>query len=189
MMASMKTLVPLFLLVALSACQKDQIEVRRVAKEDAPSGMAAASMDAAARPAGLRWTTPKGWKELAGNGMRAATFELPKGPGKAEVTVVALPGDVGGELANVNRWRGQIALPPVTEAQLGALKAHVPSRAGDVAVYDFTSGGTKKTRLVAGMIQASGTMWFFKLMGDDKAVEAARPAFLELLKGLKSDAA
>jgi hypothetical protein len=139
------------------------------------------------RPKGLRWTTPKGWKELAGGGMRVASFELPKGPGKAEVTVVALPGDVGGELANVNRWRGQLALPPVAEADLPAARAPVRSGLGKLFVYDFTGAGEKKTRLVAGMIQVSGTMWFFKLMGDEAAVAAAKPAFLKLLEGLKSD--
>jgi hypothetical protein len=33
--------------------------------------------------------------------------------GKAEVTVSAFPGDTGGLLANLNRWRGQIGLEPV----------------------------------------------------------------------------
>ena len=62
------------------------------------------------------------------------------------------------------------------------------SRVGSLFVYDFVGTGDKKTRLVAGMIQVRGTMWFFKLMGDEKAVAAAKPAFLKLLEGLKSDA-
>ena len=185
----MKTLLPLIAILAFAGCKNDPIEVRHVPKEDAS---ATAEMPGAvgARPAGLSWKTPAGWKELAGNGMRAASFELPKSiPGKAEVTVVALPGGVGGELANVNRWRGQIALPPIEETALAGLRATVRSRAGDVLVYDFTGGGEKKTRLLAGMISVSGTTWFFKLMGDAAAVEAAKPAFLKLLEGLKSDAA
>lgn len=186
-MKGVNKLFPLVLLAALAACQKDRIETRRVAKEESPA-MPGAAADGAARPAGLRWTTPAGWKELAGNGMRAATFVLPKGPGKAEVTVVALPGDVGGELANVNRWRGQLALPPFAEDQLAGARTSVRSGAGTVLVYDFTGTGEKKTRLVAGMIQVSGTMWFFKLMGDEKDVAAAKPAFLKLVEGLKSDA-
>jgi hypothetical protein len=181
-------LLPLLLLAALAACRQDKIETRRVAKEDAPATPGTAD-GAAARPAGLSWKTPAGWTELPGNGMRAATFVLPKGPGKAEVTVIALPGDVGGELANVNRWRGQIALPPVGEADLAGVRTKVRSGAGELFVYDFTSTGAKKTRLVAGMIQVSGTMWFFKLMGDEKPVAAAKPAFLKLLEGLKADAA
>ncbi|MFI5346481.1 MAG: hypothetical protein ACHQ51_08915 [Elusimicrobiota bacterium] len=177
---------PFIAILALAACQKDQIEVRRTPKEDLPAAMQAPGEGA--RPRGLRWKTPAGWNELAGNGMRVATFELPKGPGKAEVTVVALPGDVGGELANVNRWRGQLALPPIDETQLPGLRRTVRSPAGEILVYDFTGGGAKKTRMLAGMISASGTMWFFKLMGDDAAVEAAKPAFLKFLATLKTDA-
>jgi hypothetical protein len=179
-----RTLLPLVLLAALTACQKDPIEVRVVPKEDSP----AAALAPSSRPRGLRWTAPAGWKEVAGNGMRVATLTPPKTAGKAEATVVALPGDVGGELANVNRWRGQLALPPVGEADLPAARAAVKSKLGSLFVYDFTGTGANKTRLVAGMIQVSGTMWFFKLMGDEKAVAAAKPAFLKLLEGLKSDA-
>jgi hypothetical protein len=57
-----------------------------------------------------------------------------------------------------------------------------------VSVYDFTGSGKSKTRLTAGMIQVSGTMWFFKLMGDENAVAAAKPAFVKLLQGLKTHA-
>lgn len=145
--------------------------------------------DASARPGGVRWTAPDGWKETPGTGMRVATFDLPQTQGKAVVTVVALPGDVGGELANVNRWRGQLALPPVAQEELSSLRATVKTRLGTLLVYDFTGTGEKRTRLVAGMISVSGNMWFFKLMGDEKAVAAAKPAFLKLLKGLKHDAA
>src|SRR5205823_2996632 len=119
-------------------------------------------------------------KETAGTGMRAATFTPPQDAGKSEVTVVALPGDVGGELANVNRWRGQIALPPLSEAQLASARTTVRSRAGGAALYDFTGGGQVKTRIAAAWIKVSGTTWFFKLMGDEKAVETAKPAFLKL---------
>lgn len=180
-----RTPLPLILLAALAACQKDPIEVRVVPKEDA----SAAALAPSSRPRGVRWTAPAGWKEEAGNGMRVATLTPPQTAGKAEVTVIALPGDVGGELANVNRWRGQLALPPVGMADLPAARAAIKTKLGSLFVYDFTGTGASKTRLVAGMIQVSGTMWFFKLMGDEKAVAAAKPAFLKLLKGLKSDAA
>ena len=180
----MKIVFPLALLAALAACQKDPIEIRVVPKEDAP----AAELAPTSRPGGVRWTAPAGWKEVAGSGMRVASFALPKTAGKVEVTVVALPGDVGGELANVNRWRGQLALPPVAESDLAPSRVTVKTKLGSVFVYDFTGTGANRTRLVAGMIQVSGTMWFFKLMGDEAAVVAAKPAFLKLLEGLKSDA-
>ena len=172
----MKALLFLLLLGTSAACRRDKIEVRREPK------------DAPARSHGLTWTTPAGWKEKPGDGMRVATFELPKGPGKAEATIVALPGDVGGELANVNRWRGQLALPPIAAVSLAGARVNVPSAAGSVAVYDFTGAGKAPPRLVVGMIQVDGTLWFLKLMGAKDAVAAAKPAFLKMLQGLKPDA-
>lgn len=180
-----RSLLALTLAAPLAACQKDRIEVRRVPKETPPATAAPA---APARARGVRWATPPGWTQRPGDGMRAATLAPPPAAGKAEATVVALPGDVGGELANVNRWRGQLSLPPVADAALAGLRARVDSRLGPVRVYDFTGPGRIKTRLVAGMVEAAGNTWFFKLSGDERAVAAAKPAFLRLLEGLRGDA-
>ena len=193
----MKRSLLLLALLFPAACQKDAIETRTVPKESVAGGMGGPMSggmmgggDVPAPPpaGGVSWTVPSGWTETRGGGMRVATIAPPAGTGKAEVTVVALPGDVGGELANVNRWRGQIALPAVGEDALGGMRSVVRTALGPVTVYDFTGTGAKKSRLCAGMIQVSGTTWFFKLMGDDAAVGKAKPAFLKLLEGLKNDA-
>jgi hypothetical protein len=130
--------LPLIAVLVLAGCRKDQIEVRRMPKEELHA--TAAGADEGSRPQGLHWTTPAGWKELPANGMRAATFELPKGPGKAEVTVVALPGDVGGELANVNRWRGPLAVAP----QAPAPSIVPPARA--TSPFTTSSAAARKRR-------------------------------------------
>jgi len=172
-------------LALLAACQRDRIESRRVAKEsDAPP----AGPSDGARPRGVRWTAPKGWTDVAASGMRVATLVPPAAHGKAEGSVAAFPGDVGGELANVNRWRSQIALPPLTEADLPATRRVVRCALGKVFVYDFTAKGASPARTYAGMITVGGTTWFFKLTGDARAVEADKPAFTRMLEGLTSDA-
>ncbi len=176
----MKALLPLLVILVISACRDEAITRVRVPKEDAPVVAAPAAPEAAQA---LHWDAPAGWKELPGTGMRLATM-IPPGAGKAEATVVALPGDVGGELANVNRWRGQIGLPALDEAGLAKSRAKTASKAGPVTVYDFTSDGAKKTRVVAGTISYGGRMWFFKLTGDADAAAAARPAFLAMLGGI-----
>ncbi len=117
--------------------------------------------------------------------MRLATM-IPPGRIKAEATVVALPGDVGGELANVNRWRDQIGLPAFDEKGLAQSRTKISSKAGPVTVYDFTSDGTKKTRVVAGTLSSKGQMWFFKLTGDADAVAAARAGFVTMLESLNA---
>ncbi len=179
----MKAVFPVFLIL-LAACREEPIVRVKTPKE--PTGALAGVAPAAAPARGPRWKTPTGWKERGADGMRAATL-LPPGGG-VEVTVIALPGDVGGELANVNRWRGQIGLTPLEEAGLAEAKTTVRSRLGDVSLYEFTGGGAVKTRLAAGVLTLGGTTWFFKLMGPEAPAAAARPAFLELLKGLHGDA-
>jgi hypothetical protein len=128
----------------------------------------------------LAWTLPKGWTETKGSGMRYATLQ-PSVKGKTEVSIVMLSGTVGGELANVNRWRGQIGLDPVDEAALLKLRTPVTSKAGRVALYDFTSQGQVKTRMVVGMLATADNSWFLKLNGDADAVSVARAGFATFL--------
>jgi hypothetical protein len=65
------------------------------------------------------WKLPAGWKEEAGTGIRTATIVIP-GDKRLEITVntTPWPGTEEGMLLNVNRWRGQLQLPPITAKQL-----------------------------------------------------------------------
>jgi hypothetical protein len=154
-------------------------------------GPMAGQVDAPPMPTGssaLRWTLPKGWTEAPPGAMRFATLKTPPAiTGRIDASVVVLPGPAGGELANVNRWRGQIGLPATDEASLARSRTTVQSKAGTVNVYDFTSEGTKKSRLVAGILLVDGSSWFVKLTGDAEPVAAARSDFLRILESLRLD--
>src|SRR6266853_1053843 len=109
------------LLAALLAggCVQVDVKVYSVPKE--PSApVARAEMPAghphvaASAPSQLKWKLPDGWKEGAPGEFRVASFRVKNSDGKeADVSVVPLTGVAGGDLSNVNRWRGQIGLPPV----------------------------------------------------------------------------
>ncbi len=181
--------------LAALACGREDVTHFRVAKTPPPpvapaaAGMASAGdVPPPPAPSGarLRWTLPKGWGESAGTAMRFATFTPPV-KGKIDASVVVLPGPAGGELANVNRWRGQIGLPPLDEAGLAAARAVVKARAGPLRVYDFTNEGSPGGRLVAALAESGGNTWFVKLSGDADAVGAARPDFMKLLGSLRFD--
>ena len=194
------------LTLAALGCNRDQVSHYRVPKEsaaarldgtgqDAPSGPmemppADGEMPAPPRPSGqgsFKWSLPLGWSEVPGEGMRFATFKSPVA-GKNEATVVVLPGAAGGELANVNRWRGQIGLGPIDEAALAAARKVVKTKAGALNVYDFTSEGQTKSRMVAGLISTpDGNTWFLKLTGDAGPVAKAKPDFMRILESLRLD--
>jgi len=190
-------------------CQRDQVAHYRVPRENqgapgsprptAPpqpmgerTGMPGGASDVPPPPtpsakAALKWSLPKGWSETPGEGMRFATFKAPYG-GKFEATVVVLPGPAGGELANVNRWRGQIGLPPLDEPGLAKSRTALKTRAGALNIYDFTSEGKVKSRMVAGYISTpDGNTWFLKLTGDAGPVTKAKSDFTHLLESLHLD--
>lgn len=203
-------LAPLTLGAALllSSCNRDEVTHFRVAKAPAgdegagtmaahrsgmpppgasggpPPGMAG---DVPAPPApdqGLRWTLPRGWTDERQGGMRYATIKVPVA-GRIDASVVVLPGPAGGELMNVNRWRGQIGLDPIEEGALAAARKVVQTKAGALSVYDFTSDGQKKSRLIAGLLEAGGSTWFVKVTGDADAVGKASHDFNSLLGSLR----
>ena len=156
----------------------------------APGGMAGTQLPPPPRPTGngaLKWSAPKGWTETQGSGMRFATL-TPPGGGKAELAVVVLPGAAGGEPANVNRWRGQIGLQPLDDNALAGLRKAVKCKAGTVSLYDFTSEGQVKSRMISGLLATSdGNTWFLKLTGDAEAVGKAKADFMRFLESLHLD--
>jgi hypothetical protein len=92
------------------------------------------------------WKLPPGWKEEAGNEMRLATIVIPADK-RLEMTVnkASWPGTEESMLANVNRWRGQLQLPPIGAKQLPDVSHQ--AKAGDrtITIVDmrgqFKSGG------------------------------------------------
>ena len=135
----------------------------------------------------LKWTLPGGWTETHPGGMRYATLKPPAG--SVDVSVIVLAGPAGGELANVNRWRGQIGLGEIGQAALAKARVTIRAKAGDVAVYDFSSGGEKKSRMVAALASNGDRTWFLKMLGDAPEVKTARADFNHLLQSLHFDGA
>jgi hypothetical protein len=169
----------------LLGCRRDEVRRYRVPKEAAPA-LAANPPTPKSTPGGLAWTLPEGWTLAQGDGMRYATLK-PSTPGKIDISVIALPGTAGGELANVNRWREQMGLPPAQDDKaLNGMRKSIKSAAGEVAVFDFTSPAAPKNRMIVGLLSAAdGSTWFLKMTGDEAPVAQARKEFLPWIESLR----
>jgi hypothetical protein len=105
---------------------------------------------ASIRPAGNEplptWKLPADWTQQPGNEFRAATIVIP-GEKPLELTVSTLPWTGSQEqlLSNINRWRGQLQLPPIEAEQLAATTHAVKAGDATMTVVDlagrFQSGG------------------------------------------------
>ncbi len=90
------------------------------------------------------WKLPAGWKEEAGNQMRLATIVIP-GDKPLEITVTAASWSdaQNSMLPNVNRWRGQLQLPPIGPKQLADVSHE--AKAGDRPITIVDMRGQFKT--------------------------------------------
>ncbi len=187
----------LALAFVLAGCGRNDVQVYRVGKEQPQSppgqGADAAALppghpEVSAHPPGLKWTLPAGWEEVPPGQMRVASFRIKGDAGKqADVSVVPLPGAAGGTLANVNRWRGQVGLPPVAEGEISNLAQKVEIAGQPVELFDQAgqaSGSGDPTRILAAVLSREGLAWFFKVTGDDQLVAQQKPAFVSFLKSL-----
>lgn len=151
----------------------------------APSGNMAMS---APQPTGdgpsLIWKAPADWQTKAASAMRKGSYSV----GDAEVAITVFPGDVGGVLANVNRWRTQAGVPPVDAAGLAAITSTLDVNGLHFVVTDAASSGPAATRIVAALVPWQGRTWFFKLTGPNDAVGRAKPAFSAFLQTVSAPA-
>ena len=139
----------------------------------------------------VQYTLPPGWQEKPVSTMRVASFNASAPNGKeADVSVVSLAGMAGGDLANVNRWRDQVKLPPIDENALQQSVEHVQANGHDFLVVDIVSAGPlgekkEKQRILAAILDAPDRSWFIKMMGEDEAVASQKAAFLDFLRSLQ----
>ncbi len=91
-----------------------------------------------------QWELPAGWtEEQSDQASRFATIRTSDAPGALEVTVIPLQISASGskaddELANVNRWLGQLQLPPIAAAQLEETIERLPTKTGTAIFLDAT---------------------------------------------------
>ena len=179
------------LLLLLSACRDPEVRAYRVPKEKLPEPPPAAGKASphapAAAGAALAWQAPTHWQEREASGFRRGSFTVPGSEGaEADLSIIAFPGQAGGLVENLNRWRGQLELPAATESELSSDMAHIDVKSGlhfDVVDFVGTANGAP-TRIVGAVVEFGGQSWFFKLMGPDALVASEKRAFLDFLQSV-----
>lgn len=169
----------------------------------ASRGAEAAPAAAAATPAGPpaasppparskpQWTVPAPWKEEPPTSLGLARFVVDDASlGHGEVTVTVIPGDGGGKLANVNRWRRQVTLEPISDAELKQTAAALAGAGAEAFLVDMTGATSKQgkespTRMLAAVVPQGSQTWFYKFTGDPGVVGREKDAFVKFVESVK----
>lgn len=131
------------------------------------------------------WQVPAGWTEVSGGQFLIAKFTITGDNGaSAAVNVSSSAGMGGGLAANINRWRGQLGLPPAEDPSSTSLTI-----GGSAAqMVDFSGINTSTGQpgeIIAIIVTESNATWFYKLMGDPAVVAAQKNAFTQFVQSVK----
>ena len=68
------------------------------------------------------YEVPAGWEELPPTQFRIINLQVPAEPQPAQVSLTMLMGDGGGVRANIDRWRRQVGLAPMSQEEFLGLE-------------------------------------------------------------------
>jgi hypothetical protein len=133
-----------------------------------------------------QWSVPEGWQRQSAPNMVLARFTAGDSGKQVEITVSAFPGDVGGAVANLNRWRGQMSLAPLPEAEASRELKPLELVDGPGQFVEITGKrGGRDERMLGAIVPRGGRTWFYKLVGDIATADAQKTAFMDFVKGAR----
>jgi hypothetical protein len=171
----------LLTLAPLTACAPEEVKQYRVAKVSAAPAMA---LSDASTDEGLTYTAPADWQKMPAGGMRKLSFSL-KGGG--DFSLVTLPGNAGDLKGNLNRWRGQVGLPPLEDpAEIAkSVRAFKVSDSEGIALELYAPEGQPDKAMRVVLVEKEGANWFFKLAGPRELVKAQAKTFETFMASVK----
>jgi len=176
--------------LALCSCNNDKIEVYRIPKEGTNVAMESGAGSLAPAPSAenpVKWTPPDGWFPQPLSEMRLASFKVAgANASSADVSVTAFPGEAGGLGPNLNRWRGQLQLPPLSDDQLSAIQRIDVDNAPTYLVdFQTADKNPKPSRILGAVMQTSDRTWFVKMTGPPDLLEIQRQKFLDFVRSFR----
>ena len=139
-------------------------------------------------PEKLKYDVPQGWEKVAPkNQLISDQFNIQDGKDKAEATIVVLPGGAGGELANIQRWRDQVKLPPAADVEELLMDFQkIDTGVGKAGMVDLINPKLEgANRLIGVIIPTEGSTFFLKLMGPSELVGRNKARLEAFAKSLK----
>jgi hypothetical protein len=173
--------------------RKEITETRRVNPVAAsPTALPAShAHPPAVAAAPFEWQLPEGWTLSPPRPVRLATFSV-AGNGDVDCYLTSLSGNAGGIEANVNRWRGQLGLPPATPEELAAMpkiemlgrQATLVEAAGEFQGMD--SEARPGWMLLGAVVELDGETLFAKMTGPEQAVRAEKDLFVSFCNSIEA---
>lgn len=131
----------------------------------------------------FKYEKPADWKLAPNDTFSALAFSIEQGNQSARFTASSLAAAAGAFEPNVNRWRGQVGLPALGEAELD--RNAQPIEVGGVAGKAVELIGSDGKSMLGAIVIRDNEAWFFKVIGSTELVVSQKASFNSLLKSIK----
>jgi hypothetical protein len=127
---------------------------------------------------------PEGWRPAKAGAMQLAAYEVRDGDRKAVVSVSTAGGDLA---ANVNRWRGQVQLDSLSDAELEKSVRKITVDGNEAIAIDLVGPEKAEPRetILGVVVEARGRQWFIKLIGDADLAAREKEHFDQFVQSIR----
>jgi len=152
-----------------------------------PAGVGPAGAAANAPAAPFKYVLPTGWTPSPPSQFNLAAFNIVDGDLKGRVTVSEAQGDL---LLNINRWRGQLGMPPTDEEQLqnSLTKLKLSGLDADFVELIAPAGAGEQGAILGVVAKRPGEgSIFVKFTGGAPLAQRERERFMKFVGSIRFD--
>ncbi len=133
------------------------------------------------------FTVPKSWKSAALPTFAVAAFAVSENSPRPEVTITPLPEAAGGIDANVNRWRGQLGLPPASDDELKSVVQpyQVDGQSGHLVSLLGPEESNPRRAITAIVLSHDSVNWIFALKATADLAKKEQVNFEKFVRSVK----
>tara|TARA_B100000029_G_scaffold513266_1_gene612248 strand:+ start:1637 stop:2185 length:549 start_codon:yes stop_codon:yes gene_type:complete len=109
------------------------------------------------------WDSPDLWIKGEPSSMRVGSYKVPFSEGMGDLSITHFPGDGGGLEANINRWRGQVNLLPLSLDEIVGMAIYGQSDIGPYKIFKIINENNPSSAFLCSIIEAKNSTIFVKL--------------------------
>ena len=141
---------------------------------------------------GVTWKSPDSWVEYnSDSSMRLASYQVPYYGYESskidygDLSIFVFNQDSGTDQENVNRWRGQIGLPPQTKLEIDSSAQNESNNLGSYKIFKLINKSDSDTAFLCAIMPINDNKIFIKLSISKIGINIIEKDFFDFCQSFK----
>ena len=127
------------------------------------------------------WKAPVNWIEVEKSSMRIGSYKIPYSKGYGDLSITNFQGDGGGLEANINRWRKQINLAPLSLKEISSDAIYGQSSIGPYKLFKIINKEDSSVAFLCSVISSDNSTVFLKVNIAEEGILEIEKQFIEFM--------